>query len=349
MKVTGARASPCTLGRGGARGCLVELLTDSDLTGVAVTDLGVGRSIVEAVDALLLGEDPRASSGLWQRMVRACEIARDRSGFTFAGAAALDVALWDLKAKAAGEPLWRALGGSRPCVNAYASHPDHTLDAEALAAWIREATARCGLRGAKLAVAGDACSVSTRLEGVRAWLTTVDPECALMIDVQGRWMPKEAIRHLRALERDFDLTWVEGVGTESDFLGRAQVSRAARAAVCGGRGLHTLAEFLPHFRHRALDVVAIDVAFHGFTGAMQLADAAYALELPVTLAASPGNVAAHLGGVLPYLMSIEVIDPLATGDLATDVRIEGGWAVAGDAAGHGLTVRASESHRGGLP
>ena len=73
--------------------------------------------------------------------------------------------------------------------------------------------------------------------------------------------------------------------------------------------------------------------------ALELADAAYGFELPVTLAESPGNIHAHLAGVMPYFMSMEVVDPFARWPVfATDVRIEAGWAIAGDAPGNGLSV-----------
>ncbi len=115
------------------------------------------------------------------------------------------------------------------------------------------------------------------------------------------------------------------------------MSDAIGGAVCAGAGLATIGDFLPHFERRSADVVALDIGAVGITAALQIADAAYGLELPVTLAAAPGNIHVHLAGVMPYFMSVEIVDPRpATGLFTSDVRIADGWAVAGDAPGNGL-------------
>jgi hypothetical protein len=59
----------------------------------------------------------------------------------------------------------------------------------------------------------------------------------------------------------------------------------------------------------------------------------------VTLCEAPGNIHAHLAGVMPYFMSLEVLDAQPSVPIfTTDVRIEDGWAVAGDAVGNGLAI-----------
>jgi L-alanine-DL-glutamate epimerase-like enolase superfamily enzyme len=61
--------------------------------------------------------------------------------------------------------------------------------------------------------------------------------------------------------------------------------------------------------------------------------------LPVVLSQYPGNIHAHLAAVMPYCMSMEVIDPVPTeGVFTTDVHIEDGWAIAGDQPGNGLVI-----------
>ena len=95
-----------------------------------------------------------------------------------------------------------------------------------------------------------------------------------------------------------------------------------------GGDLATRGEFRPHFDHRSADVIQLDIGAVGITGALELADTAYGYELPVTLAESPGNIHAHLAGVMPYFMSMEVMDPVTRWPVfATDVRIEAGWAI----------------------
>ena len=74
---------------------------------------------------------------------------------------------------------------------------------------------------------------------------------------------------------------------------------------------------------------------------MQIADAAYGLELPVTLMAAPGNIHVHLAGAMPYFMSAEIVDPRPATGLTSDVRVAGGWAIAGDSPGNGLRMEPS--------
>jgi L-alanine-DL-glutamate epimerase-like enolase superfamily enzyme len=317
---------------------VIELSTDSGLTGVAIGADGSRGQIERLVAEMLLGADPRAVTALWQQMT-VVQDARRREGLSSATIAVLDAALWDLKAKANDEPLWKTLGGTRPRANLHAGGFE-------LAASDRELADRCaklardhGLRGAKLAVGlGDERDLE-RLGLVRTALRHGTAAPTLIVDAGERWMPEDAIRRVRALEREFDVAWLEGATRSGDCPGLKQISDAIRAAVCVGGELTTRAEFLPHLEHRSADVIELDIGSTGITGALELADAAFGFELPVTLAEAPCNIHAHLAGVMPYFMSMEVVDPAPRWPLfASDVRIEGGWAVAGDTPGNGLTV-----------
>jgi L-alanine-DL-glutamate epimerase-like enolase superfamily enzyme len=316
VKVTGVRI---------ARG-IVELLTDTGLTGIAIGAEVPGAPIESLVKDVLIGADPRGVRGLWQRMTE----SRSRPE----AIALLDGALWDLKAKANGEPLWKTLGGARPNANAYASGTD--------LAWFDLMARDYGLRGGKLQVGAEGDRDLERLAQLRSTLMqgTSEPP-VLMIDAGERWSPTETIRRTLEIEAQFDLTWVEGAARHSDCLALKQISDAIGAAVCVGDGLASCGEFLPHLQHRSADVLRIDVGLVGITGALQLADAAFGYELPVTLAALPGNIQAHLAGAMPYFMSTEILDPVPEAPLFTsDVRIEKGRAIAGDAPGNGLAVKA---------
>lgn len=352
MKVTGVEVTPYTnqharrtgkapmpAGRLSDGGCVVELLTDAGLTGIGIgAGEEAGAQIKGLVKDMLVGEDPRGVTGLWRWMAD-LQSARRRDGLLNEAIAILDVALWDLKAKANDEPLWKTLGGQRPKANAHASGIDLTVSDEELSARCVLMARDHGLRGGKLQVGLDQDRDLQRLERMRAAMLKATPEPALMIDADQCWSPKEAIRRVREMEQEFDLTWVEGVSRRWDFPGLKRVSNAIRGAVCVGDGLATLGDFLAHFHHRSADVIQIDIGAVGITGALQLADAAFGFELPVTLSASPGNIHAHLSGVMPYFMSMEVVDLVpAIRIYTTDVRIEQGWAVAGDAPGHGLAV-----------
>ena len=342
MKITGVKVTrragdaSASAGRPAANLCIVALSTDAGLTGIGIGDAGIGALVRRLVADMLVGADPGSVTGIWQQMTGAQSPGR-RSKTRSRAIAVLDQALWDLKAKACDEPLWKSLGGARPRANAYASSAGLSLGDEELSAWYLRMARDHGLRAGKLRVGTDENGDARRLERMRAALAEATPEPVLMIDADHGWSVTQAIDRVRSMEQQFDLTWIEGVSRDPDARGLKQLSDAIRGAVCVGRGFATIAEFLPHLERRSADIVQVDINAIGITGALQVADAAYGLELPVTLSAAPGNVHAHLAGVMPYFMSVEIVDPEPVTRLfASDVRIVDGRAVAGDAPGNGL-------------
>ena len=117
-------------------GAFVFVDTDDGLTGIAPTSVVDPGSLLRPLEQELLGQDPRGVIGLWGRL---CDRAFKRGvrGATRILISALDVALWDLKAKAHDEPLWRTLGGAEPRVRAYASGIDLSLSDDDLRAFYR--------------------------------------------------------------------------------------------------------------------------------------------------------------------------------------------------------------------
>lgn len=316
-------------------GCILRVSTDNGLTGSAIGDAAAGAQAMRLAKALLPGADPRGVVSLWQKMTGAGSRSRQ------CAAALVDVVLWDLKARANGEPLWKTLGGSRPRVHAYASGADRAGGDEELASWFRRMASEHGFGAGKVRVSSDVRADLRRLARMTAALSQAAPYPELMIDVDHRWSATQAIRRVRAIESRHDLTWVEGIAKERDARGLKRVSDSIAGAVCVGAGFTSIADFLPHLRQRSADVVQIDIGAVGITAALQIADAAYGLELPVTLAAVAGNIHAQVAGVMPNCMSVEIVDPKPPGWLATDVHIAGGRAIAGDAPGNGLRLVAS--------
>lgn len=316
--------------------CVVRLSTDSGLSGIGIGDAAAAVQALRLARAVLTGADPRGVAGLWQQMMRA---RASRGGpARIRAAALLDLALWDLKARSNGEPLWKTLGGARPRANAYASSAGRFRGDDELAAWFQRMASDYGLRGGKLRLGGQQRSDLRRLARMRTALERTTPYPELMIDAGRRWSASQAVRKMRAMERRFDLTWVEGMVRARDTRGLKRLSDSIAGAVCVGAEFSAVADFLPHLRQRSADVVQIDIGAVGITASLQVADAAYGLELPVTLAAAAGNIHAQVAGVMPNCMSVEIVDPDPPSWLASDVRVAGGRAIAGDAAGNGLRL-----------
>lgn len=324
---------------------IIELVTDAGATGLAVLSRNAVAQAERLVAALLLDTDPRSATDAWQRMTAATSSGRPGADLQ-AAVAALDLALWDLKAKRNDEPLWKTLGGTRPHANVHASLSPTAPDAVTMRAaqWAQN----FGLRNAKLRLGPDPGDDLDCLYALQAALGPAADSTLLAVDLDRLCSPKQSIRRARALEAKFDIAWIEGAAQDWDYPGLRQVSDAVRAAVSIGRRLTTQGEFLPHFLHRSANIVDIDIAVTGITGALMLADAAYGYELPVTLAATHGNLAAHLATVIPYFMSLEIVDPMPVTSLCrSDVHVADGRAVAGDVPGHGLRPRDDALQAGG--
>lgn len=333
-------------GRIRGSGCIVELHTDAGLTGIGLGGGGVRPQMQSMVDQLLVGQDPRRVQGLWKRMVDK-HFKGGHDGLVNDAIATLDMAIWDLKAKANDEPLWKTLGGSKEPVHCYASDLGlPMLDAD-LEAWYRRMARDFGFRNAKLKVGLDQDADIRRLQMMESIFKEVVDEPMLLIDANEYWSPKQAIRKVSEMEEYCDIAWVEEPARRWDYLGLRRVKEGVRASVCAGENLDTLGDFLPYFHHRAADVIQVSYGMTGISCALQLADAAFGYELPITLGGSPGSIHAHLAVAMPNFMTMEVIDPVPLdGVFTSDVRIEDGWAILGDKPGLGIEIdrQALERH-----
>ena len=273
-------------GRQQAANLAVFIDTDEGLSGVTLAAPAARTHIHSYVDTLLKGEDPRGVRGLWQRMVNFVFKGNNR-GIVNDAISAIDVALWDLKAKINNEPLWKTLGASSRKVKAYASGLDMPLSDEALQAFYEDMAAK-GISAGKLKVGLDPEADLRRIEIMHQALATSGKKPALMIDANEYWSPKQAIRHIRMFEERFDLYWAEEPARRWDYRGLRQVSQGIRAAVATGENLDHVSEFMPLVANEAVDVIQIGRGASGITGGLQVADLAYAFEIPISVMNCPG-------------------------------------------------------------
>jgi len=117
----------------------------------------------------------------------------------------VDIALWDLKARLADEPLWRLLGGARRRVPAYAGGIDLDFPLQELLAQTRHFLDQ-GYRAIKIKVGRP--RLHEDVERVRAVRELVGSDAVLMVDANMRWRPDEAIKASYALA-PFDVLWLE--------------------------------------------------------------------------------------------------------------------------------------------
>jgi L-alanine-DL-glutamate epimerase-like enolase superfamily enzyme len=312
---------------------LILVDTDEGITGV-----GLGPHLgLSSVFTAIEGEDPRATVALYDRMLRHVFKA-GHSGAVFGTIGALDSALWDIKAKAAGQPLWRLLGGLDRTVPAYASGLDIALSEDELAEVYRTYAER-GLRVAKLKGGLDVGQDLARLTIVRDTLADANPGSrpGLMLDANEAWSPKQAVRHVAELERTLDLIWVEEPVRRWDAAGMVAVGRAVRASVASGENLTGLEQFRPLVAAGALDVVQTATGW-GVTHFLRVAALAHAYDLPVSgIGTTPAGLL-HAATAVPNHMVTELQDLTPAAGLTMDVCVEEGQFVLGDSPGIGVSV-----------
>jgi L-alanine-DL-glutamate epimerase-like enolase superfamily enzyme len=311
---------------------LVLLETDEGVTGV-----GMGsHADIERLFPAIEGEDPRAASALYDRMLAAV-FKTGHGGATFGGIGTLDSAIWDLKAKIAGEPLWRLLGARDRFVPGYASGLDIALDENELATFYTSMAER-GFTSAKLKGGRDVEQDAQRLELVADVLRRNTAKPALMLDANESWNLKEAVRYVTAMEQRLDLTWVEEPLRRWDAAGHARLSRSVNAAIATGENLTGLEQYAPLFDQRAVDIVQAGAVW-GVTHFLRVAAAAHFRDLPVSPVGLSANAAvAHAAAAVPNHLTAEVQDLGSPLGVALDQQYADGGIVLGDRPGAGIAV-----------
>ena len=97
--------------------CYVEVETDDGLIGHGLTSITEEDVVAQIVNGVagpaIIGDDPLAHERVWDKLYWTL-MPRGQTGYAAHALAAIDVALWDLKGKALGQPVWRLLGGAHP-------------------------------------------------------------------------------------------------------------------------------------------------------------------------------------------------------------------------------------------
>jgi L-alanine-DL-glutamate epimerase-like enolase superfamily enzyme len=317
-------------GRTDVRIVLVE--TDEGITGV-----GLGSHVeIENIFAAIDGEDPRSTTVLYDKMLRQT-FKVGHAGAVFGTIGALDMALWDIKAQAAGEPLWRLLGGRDRTVPAYASGLDIALSDDELVKVYRT-YAEHGLAAAKLKGGLDVERDRRRLALVRDVLAEVNGvRPGLMLDANEAWNRKQAVRHVTELERTLDLTWVEEPVRRWDAEGHAAVGRGIRASVATGENLTGLEQFRPLLAAGAVDVVQTSTAW-GITHFLRVATLAHAYDLPVSPIGTTPLALLHAATAVPNHLASELQDLHPPIGVSVDLHVADGAFILGDTPGLGVAV-----------
>lgn len=276
---------------------VVLIHTDEGITGIGETDTNpwVVKAMIEArgthcmarcLEEMLIGEDPLCPEALWDKLYIGSAMTT-RRGLGICAIGALDMALWDIRGKALGQPCWKLLGGAKKDrIVPYASLlPTGNTLSEYRAGLIDRAVQakEIGYRAAKMEVClkgpyshnGLQESNAAIIETVAACREAVGPDMTMMVDVVYGWRDaKEALRVARELE-PLDLFFLETPLPVDDLAGHAFLADNTSLRIASGEWLTTRFEFIDLLDRGMVDVAQPDVGrVGGLTEARRVAELA---------------------------------------------------------------------------
>ena len=209
----------------------------------------------EVADAII-GENPADIGRIWNKLVWA-GASVGRSGLSTQAIAAIDIALWDLKAKRAGLPLGRLLGAWRDGVPSYNTSGGFLSSPLEEVLENVEKSIASGIGGIKIKVGHPDAKVDlTRLDAVAK---QIDGRVALMVDANQQWDRPTALRMSRAMEQ-YGLVWIEEPLDAYDIEGHAALAAAIDTPIASGEMLVSAPEHFAMIDARAVDFIQPDAA-----------------------------------------------------------------------------------------
>jgi L-alanine-DL-glutamate epimerase-like enolase superfamily enzyme len=269
---------------------IVKVTTDAGIVGYGEVDSApmavkgaiegpFSHTLTTGLKNLLIGEDPFLTEYLWHKMYRA-NLYAGRRGVAVHAMSGIDIALWDIKGKALGMPVWKLLGGGfAHALRPYASSLFGPTPAETGNRARRFADR--GFTAVKFGWEPLGRDARTDVALVREARAGLGPDLDLMIDAGLVYDAKTAIQRARAFE-PYDLFWFEEPLAPDDYLGYAKLSAATPLRIAAGEEESERRSFLQLMDVGRVDVIQVDLTrCGGFTEAMKIASLAADRGLPV--------------------------------------------------------------------
>lgn len=287
MKITDVKVYPVAPDMGGllpsgvrVGWVFVAIETDEGITGYGECsnwprkgDILVAHAVQTVKDSLI-GRDPGHIEAIWQELYRNYTYLGSR-GLITTLISGIDIALWDIKGKALGRPIYDLLGGPvRDDIPLY-THPQYGPP-EVVSESARKQVAE-GFKAVKTDpfweemgpyhtayMSGYISPQGARrgAEIIAALRDAVGPDVEILIDAHGNYDVASAIRCAKALE-PYDLTWFEEPVPPESYDALKQVRDAVNVPICTGERLFTRWDYLPVLQNRLADYLMCDVCWTG--------------------------------------------------------------------------------------
>ncbi|WP_026615719.1 mandelate racemase/muconate lactonizing enzyme family protein [Ensifer aridi] len=260
-------------------------ITDSDGasgTGYSYT-IGTGgssvmRLLADHLAPRLIGRDADQIEAIWHELEFATH-ATTIGAITSIALAAIDTALWDLRARKQSLPLWKLAGGAKDRCPLYTTEGGWLhISVEALVEDALEAQSK-GFSGSKVKIGKRHGSEDlARLSAVRK---AVGDGYEIMTDANQGFTVDEAIRRAERL-KELDLAWIEEPLPADDIDGHVRLNRSTATPVAIGESLYSIRHFREYMQKGACSIVQVDVGrIGGITPWLKVAHAAEAFDMPL--------------------------------------------------------------------
>ncbi|MCE5234983.1 MAG: mandelate racemase/muconate lactonizing enzyme family protein [Clostridiaceae bacterium] len=314
------------------RPIIVKVNTDEGIYGLGEVALAYGRAfnagagMVKDLAPMVIGLDPFDTEAIWNRMMM-CTFWGQGGGIYFAGMSGIDMALWDIKGKALGVPVYKLLGGKcRDELRCYASQiqfgwgekykglTETQQYADAARAAIEDGYDAVKVDLMEFDPQGNMKLLPLRghirnkdmdmaIERLAAIREAIGPDADIIIENHGETDVTTAIQMSREM-KPFNIMFYEEVNTPMNAKLTRMVKEHCELPLAGGERIYGRYHYIPFLEERSLDVIQPDVGTcGGLTEAKKICDMAHAYEITVQthICGSPIVKAAsiHLEAALP--------------------------------------------------
>ncbi len=306
--------------------CFVRITTDAGLVGIgesSTTEPHMAAAVLHRLAAVVVGRDPARIQELWQDLYRRYFNVRG-GNLLLCAMSGIDQALWDIKGKVAGLPVYQLLGGAiRERVPVYINHAffrglDPLADAPGYAERAVEAV-EAGYTAIKIdpygslrggATPGELRRATATVEAVRA---AIGPDIDLAVDCHARFSIATAIQAGRALEH-LDLLFFEEPVPPENVAALRKVREQLRLTLASGERVYTKWGFQQLLDAQAVEIIQPDIAHCGGIFEARIiaarAEAHYVQVAPHTYYGPVALAAAlHLDATIPNLLRQERLEP----------------------------------------